>query len=180
MYVGPMDSSVGSFKWITKTVTYYMEVTIMGKMATKKAAKQLQQLFDFLGEFGGVIETNMPENWWNLDLEVEQIEGDKKNILVGVYSSVSGDVIYDPVFHVVAREEDDKIAEVEVLDCEETTVLGTSTVDGDDMIHGFGTTEKDPFGLKNRFTSFMDNMTGSGPYLTEPKSVKKYTKTLAD
>ena len=30
----------------------------MGKIATKKAAKQLQQLFDFLGEFGGVIETN--------------------------------------------------------------------------------------------------------------------------
>ena len=66
------------------------------------------------------------------------------------------------------------------MDCEETTVLGTSTVDGDDMIHGFGITEKDPFGLKKRFTSFMDNMTERGPYLTEPKSVKKYTKTLAD
>ena len=118
MYVESMDSSVGSFKWIANTVTYYMEGTIMGKMATKKAAKQLQQLFDFLGEFGGVIETDKPENWWNLDLEVEQIEGDKKNILVGVYTSVSGDVIYDPVFRVVAREEDDKIVEVEVLECE--------------------------------------------------------------
>lgn len=78
MYVEPMDSSVGSFKWTAKTVTYYMEVTIMGKMATKKAAKQLQQLFDYIGEFGGVIETNKPENWWNLDLEVEQIEGGKR------------------------------------------------------------------------------------------------------
>lgn len=180
MYVESMDSSVGSFKWIANTVTYYMEGTIMGKMATKKAAKQLQQLFDFLGEFGGVIETDKPENWWNLDLEVEQIEGDKKNILVGVYTSVSGDVIYDPVFRVVAREEDDKIVEVEVLECEENTVLGTSTVDGDDMIHRLGTTEKDTFGLKKRFKSFMDNMTENGPYLTEPRSVKKYTKTLAD
>lgn len=79
-----------------------------------------------------------------------------------------------------AREEEDKIVGVEVLDCKETTVLGTSTVDGDDMIHGFGTTEKDSFGLKKRFTSFMDNMTESGPYLTEPKSIKKYTKALAD
>lgn len=33
MYVEPMDSSVGSFKWIAKKVTYYMEVTIMGNNA---------------------------------------------------------------------------------------------------------------------------------------------------
>ena len=72
------------------------------------------------------------------------------------------------------------VRHVDTKSHKETTVLGTSTVDGDDMIHGFGATEKAPFGLKKRFTSFMDNMTGSGFYLTEPKSVKKYAKTLAD
>lgn len=103
-----------------------------------------------------------------------------RTVWLSVQKDTKTSNVHDSVFHVVAREEDDKIVEVEVLDCKETTVLGTSTVDGDDMIHGFGTTEKDPFGLKKRFTNFMDNMTESGPYLTEPKSVKKYTKTLAD
>ena len=34
----------------------------MSKYATKKATEQLQKIFDVLGEFGGVIETDDPRN----------------------------------------------------------------------------------------------------------------------
>lgn len=52
----------------------------MSKYATKKATEQLQKIFDVLGEFGGVIETDAPRCYWSLDLEVEEIEGDIKTI----------------------------------------------------------------------------------------------------
>ena len=45
----------------------------MAKKATKEAISYLQKVFDFLGEFGGTIETKNPENWWKLDLEVESV-----------------------------------------------------------------------------------------------------------
>lgn len=32
-------------------------------------------------------------------------------------------------------------------------------IDNNDLIHGFGLTENDPYGLQRRFSSFMDNMT---------------------
>ena len=56
----------------------------MSKYATKKATEQLQKIFDVLGEFGGVIETDNPRSYWPFDLEVEEIEGDIKTIRIGV------------------------------------------------------------------------------------------------
>ena len=56
----------------------------MSKYATKKATEQLQKVFDVLGEFGGVIETDNPGSYWPFDLEVEEIEGDIKTIQIGV------------------------------------------------------------------------------------------------
>ena len=47
-------------------------------------------------------------------------------------------------------------------------------------IHGFGMTENNPYGLQKRFSGFMDNMTERGPYLTNPKEIKRYHKTLVD
>lgn len=49
-----------------------------------------------------------------------------------------------------------------------------------DLIHGFGMTENNPYGLQKRFSGFMDNMTERGPYLTNPKEIKRYHKTLVD
>ena len=152
----------------------------MSKIATKKATGQLQKIFKYLGEFGGKIETNNPGTWWTLDLEVECVEDAKKNVCIGVYSSINGDIIFDPMFHLSLTMENEKIMETEILDCEETTMFGTTVVDGNDMLHGFGMVEKDPYGLKKRFSNFMENMTVNGPYLTDNKSVEKYQNALAD
>ena len=158
-----------------------MEVQIiMGKIATKKATGQLQKVFDYLGEFGGKIETKNPGTWWTLNLEVESVDENKKDVLIGVYSSINGDIIFDPLFHLSLTMDNGKITETEILDCEETTLLGRIVVDGDDMLHGDGMVKKSSCGLKKRFLSFMENMTVSGPYLTDNKSVEKYGKTLAD
>lgn len=153
----------------------------MSKIATKKATKQLQKIFNVLGKFGGVIETNDPGTWWTLDLEVECIENDRKDVQIGIYKNLNGDIIYDPIFFLSLKTDDnDKIIEVEIHSCEETTILGTTIVDSEDFLHGFGNVEKDPHGLKRRFSSFMYGMTELGPYLTKPKKVKKYNETLAD
>lgn len=94
----------------------------MSKYATKKATKQLQKIFDVLGEFGGVIETDDPRCYWSLDLEVEEIEGDIKTIQIGVFSDINGDIIYDPLFHLSLRCENGKIMETEIIECEETAI----------------------------------------------------------
>ena len=152
----------------------------MSKYATKKATEQLQKIFDVLGEFGGVIEKDNPGSYWPFDLEVEEIEGDIKTIKIGVFSDINGDIIYDPLFHLSLRCENGKIMETEIIECEETTMFGTCIIDNDDLIHGFGLTENDPYGLQRRFSSFMDNMTERGPYLTNPKEIKRYHKILVD
>ena len=123
----------------------------MSKYATKKATEQLQKIFDVLGEFGGVIETDDPRYYWSFDLEVEEIEGDIKTIQIGVFSDVNGDIIYDPLFHLSLRCENGKIMETEIIECEETTLFGTCIIDNNDLIHGFGLTENDPYGLQRRF-----------------------------
>ena len=53
-------------------------------------------------------------------------------------------------------------------------------IDSNNDIHGFGKVEKGKGALRSKFEEFMNNITEIGPYLTEPKKIKKYTKTLAD
>lgn len=142
----------------------------MGKMASGKAVEQLQQIYNQLGEFGGIIETKNPENWWSLSL---QLNDDKTKCSVGVFSKLNGDYIYDPGFHLNIKLNDGTITEAEILDCVETTILGTTRVDGNDMISGFGIVEKDECGLEKRFSNFMNNMTVAGPYLSDPAKVTK-------
>lgn len=152
----------------------------MAKKATKKAIEQLQRIFDLLGEFGGTIETKNPDNWWELDLEVEQADNTSKDILIGVFKTVNGDVMFDPQFTLTLKMDAGKIVEAEIHNCINQTLLGTTEIDSEDMLHGFGSVEKSPKGLRNMFSGFMDNMTEFGPYLTDPKKVTKYDKTLAD
>lgn len=141
----------------------------MSKMATKKAVAQLQKVYDVLGENGGQIQTDEPGTWWALNLERYE-----ESMQIGVFTSVEGDIMFDPNFELRVSIENGKIQEVEICGCEETTLLGTTYVDSDDMLHGYGMTEKDPYGLKKRFSSFMENVTKNGPYLSNPKAVKKY------
>lgn len=152
----------------------------MGKKALKKSVEQLQQLFDFLGEYGGKIETNNPGNWWTLDLEVESVYDDKKDIIIGVFKDLNGDIMYDPEVKLTLTMKDGKIEEADIIEFSNTTIFGTSVVDAEGNIHRNGVTEKAPKGLRSLFEGFMDNMVEVGPYLKEPKNVIKYDKTLED
>ncbi|WP_202023349.1 hypothetical protein [Dorea formicigenerans] len=111
---------------------------------------------------------------------MQKTTGDIKTIKIGVFSDINGDIIYDPLFHLSLRCENGEIMEAEIIECEETTMLGTYIIDRDDLIRGFGMTENNPYGLQKRFSGFMDNMTERGPYLTNPKEIKRYHKTLVD
>jgi len=144
---------------------------------TKKAAGQLQKILNKLGKFGGIIETDNPGTWWNLDVEIESISDDEKNIMIGVYKEFNGDIMFDPLFHVTAKFDEDKISEVCVNQCTEDTALGHTIVDCDNMLHGFGQVTKDPYGLKKRFCNFMDNMM-IGPYLSTGRILRKYDAVL--
>ena len=40
--------------------------------------------------------------------------------------------------------------------------------------------EKDDYGLKARFDSFINNMVEVGPYLSDPESVERYDKYMSE
>lgn len=147
----------------------------MGKMATKKAVKQVQKLYEFLQKKGGLIKTKNPGTWWDLDFEIQDESDDEMDIFVGICQSVNGDIMFDPAFDIrVTLDEKKKMSDVEILHYTSDTFLGTCTIDEDDMMYGFGMKEKDAYGLKKRFSSFMDNMVENGPYLKDPESVTIY------
>ena len=152
----------------------------MGKRALKKSVEQLQQIFDVLGEYGGTIETKKPENWWTLDLEVVDIDGDKKDIMIGVFKEFNGDIMFDPQIKLTLTMGNGKVVDAEIHEFSNTTIFGTSVVDADGMLHMNGMTEKSPQGLRGLFEGFMNNMVEQGPYLKDPKKVTKYTKALTD
>jgi hypothetical protein len=152
----------------------------MGKRALKKSVEQLQKLFDFLGEYGGTIETKKPENWWTLDLEVDSVEGEKKNVIIGVYKIINGDVVFDPKFELTLTVDGDTIKDADIIREESNGLLGSSYVDENDVYHGLGGDSQANPGLRTLFEQFMNNMTEVGPYLNDPKDVKKYDKPLDD
>ena len=133
------------------------------QLPTKCSCNDLQKVFAILCKKG-----------------LQKTTGDIKTIKIGVFSDINGDIIYDLLFHLSLRCENGEIMEAEIIECEETTMLGTYIIDRDDLIHGFGMTENNPYGLQKRFSGFMDNMTERGPYLTNPKEIKRYHKTLVD
>ena len=147
---------------------------MMRIVSTKKAASQLQKIINKLGENGGIIATDTPETWWNLDVEIENISDNEKNIMIGLYMNLNDEIMFDPVFDITAIWEKNKITEVIINSCTEETVLGRTVVDDNNMIHGFGRVEKDPYGLKKRFCSFMDGITTIGPYLSTGRIIEKY------
>lgn len=101
-------------------------------------------------------------------------------IRIGVCSKLNGDIIFDPEFCLTLKINNKKIVEVEIMRYYSQTMLGLFEIDENDILYGMGSKVKDEYGLKRRFSSFMDNMVENGPYLTKPKNVKRYDKTLAD
>lgn len=63
----------------------------MSKYATKKATKQLQKIFDVLGEFGGVIETDDPTFAYLFGIDLFTNEFVWLNVANNSKSRVAGD-----------------------------------------------------------------------------------------
>ena len=83
-------------------------------------------------------------------------------------------LVFDPVFSLAITTENNHIIETKINRYESQTSFGTFTVDDNDTLHGMGGSEKDAYGIKRRFSSFMGNMTEAGPYLSSPKEIISY------
>lgn len=154
----------------------------MARKASKEAIVLLQKIFDFLGRYGGTIETDSPSTWWSLYFDADKDDANDNRILsqIGVFKHLNGDIIFDPEFKIVMHMDGERIDDVDIIECAETTVFGTSVVDDNDNISMGGITEKDEIGLVERFSEFMHNMVEVGPYLTNPKKIEKYDKYISE
>jgi len=153
----------------------------MGKKAKKSSVELLQKVFDFLGRYGGVIETKNPESWWNLDVEVEFIEGENKDIQIALYKILDGgDACFDPQFLLSLTMDGDKIKSAVINEMLQRTLSGDSWIDENDIWHGMGGEQKANPGLADSFDQFMHSVAVDGPYLSDPQNVEKRDKTLAD
>ena len=151
----------------------------MESIATKKATKQFQKFFDLFGEFGGIIETNNPDNWWELSLDPLEDDGTSYTYLFGQHKKhESGDYIHDNMFDLTIQKEGSKIIKIKLNSCE-ILYYGTSAVVGDDGIlywYWGNTKEKYYESLQKMFSEFMETVSIFGPYLSNPKSVTCYKK----
>jgi hypothetical protein len=132
-----------------------------------------------LGEFGGMIETNAPEHWWNLGVDIDpEYDENQVEVYIGLYSSLNGDVVKGPQFHLVLIKEEDKVVRIEITDYDGyDSILGDCYIDENDMYHTYsGRVEKDPYGLRKRFSLFINEVVNEGPYLSEPKQIIKYNE----
>ena len=156
------------------------------KKAMKKSVKKLQRIFDFLGKYGGTIKTKRPGTWWLLYVDVDNFEVEGKiTSQIGVFTSINGDVIFDPEFKIQMLMDGEKIKDVDIMYYDSASVLGTFHIDGNDMccfmsMTGCSEKEKDDYGLADRFEAFLTNMVEVGPYLFDPAEVKKYSKYMSE
>jgi len=138
----------------------------MAKKPTKKSIEQLQKFFDLLGESGGRIITDSPETWGTLVVDRLYSPDDIKTIRIGILYVVGGNDLYNPEFCLTAKMKGNRILEAEIESYGSASLLGWLYINGDDTISGLHRKEKDPEGLQNRFSSFMEKITEQGPYLT--------------
>ncbi len=169
----------GSTLECTKSMTL-KERTIVGKKAKKSSVVLLQKVFDLLGRYGGEIETKNPESWWNLDVEVEFIEGENKDIQISLYKIENGDACFDPQFLISLTMDGEKIKNAVINEMSQKTMMGESWIDENDIWHGIGGEQKANPGLADSFDQFMHSVAVDGPYLSDPLKVNKRDKTLAD
>ena len=150
--------------------------------ATKKALLELNRIFDFLGKFDGQVETNDPEEWATLEVEVNDLQ----HISIGMFELVDGDVVLNPSFELKVKRLKGTgafIEDAEITSYEAYEPFGLVTIDENGVYNAenslTGNGEKDEFGLSARFSYFMNQIVEEGPYLKEPKNVKKYEKMAA-
>lgn len=146
----------------------------MSKKASKKSIQQLQKVIDFLGSNGGRIEVKDSGTYWNLNVEVIPSGTNEKLVTIGVYKNFYGDILFDPCFSLTVSTIGDTICNAEITQYISCLPTGIFRIESDDIMYSSCCPpEKDMYGLKKRFSSFMNYVT-SAPYLTSPLRLEKY------
>ena len=144
--------------------------------ATAKAIKQLNQLFEVWGPYGGMISTKNPVAWWTLCSEIYDETETSKTVAIYLSGGEVFDYVIDPWFLVNMQIDNGKIVDAAIERFKEWNDLGGyDYVDERGMRHGLGV-HRDPDGLRKLFSEFMNSVCELGPYLTEPKSVYRSDK----
>lgn len=150
----------------------------MGIFATKKACKELKKVLNFLkengAENGGSISTDDPKTWWKLFVEIYDKSPEEKRVIIGESKSVNGDTICDPVFTLDITIKDADITEIRLMGYDTSSLFGSFSINENDYITGPWGCEKDDVGMKNRFSSFMNNVVNVGPYLSDPGKISAF------
>ena len=152
----------------------------MEKYATKKAVSQLQKVFNITGKYGGIIEATNPGISWILDVEVLDSTESSKYIIIGIYSIFNGEGMYNSCFALALNMEGEKIINARITAYESQTSIARFEINEDDMLSSRFGIEKDRYGLRKRFSTFMNILVDYGPYLYNVKEIKISTSTLAD
>ena len=152
----------------------------MEKYATKKAVSQLQKVFNIVGKYGGIIEARNPGTSWILDVEVLDGTESSKDIIIGIYSIFNGEGMYYSSFALSLSMEEEKIINARITTYESQTSIARFVINEDDMLTSRFGIEKDRYGLRKRFSTFMNTLVDYGPYLNNAKEIKKIIYTLAD
>lgn len=165
----------------------------MKQIASEHNVQQLQQIFDCLGRYGGIIRTADPKKDWDLkvytddvtELEEEEflsprkLSEDEIQIVIGM----SNGTFTDPQFLLVAKMDDDKLKEVEIMYRFSRLITGNFYTTNDDMFIMYGANgevgkEKDDEPLKKQFTEFLALATRD-VYLKNPAEVEKFTNYVS-
>ncbi len=109
-----------------------------------------------------------------MTVEVWDEEEGRKGFQFGLFTVINGDVMFDPLFILSAEVDNGTIRNLDIIGYENTNPYIMMRIDENDMAYYWGKKEKDMYGLKRRFSSFLDTVTILTPYLCETSTIKPY------
>ena len=107
-------------------------------------------------------------------MEVWDEEDGRKGFQFGLFTVINGDVMFDPLFTLSAEVDNGTIRNLDITGYENTNPYILMRIDDNDIAYYWGKKEKDVYGLKRRFSSFLDTVTKLTLYLSETAIVKPY------
>lgn len=150
----------------------------MNDIEVKRAVQQLQSILGKLGKYGGRIELSEPNTWKNLSVEIIPQENDtesiSKSVSIGLYHTLNGIKIYDPLFSLLLLTSTDE-SHIIITRYTTSTFFGTMHYYCDLVFYSTNLYfKKDRNGIKKEFANFLQCITVDSPYLTAPSEIIKY------
>lgn len=158
----------------TKTIYYKWEDKTMKNLATRKATKQLQKVFDFMGNYGGQVVGDSSEKWFRtFRLEVKGENESKKDVAIYYYYKNGDEVVCDPYFSLSLTMDGDRIAETEIIEFEHRTFCRVLPATYNKRI-----LKKSK--VVEMFSLLMKEVAEAGPYLSNPDAVIKFSMVVPE